>query len=199
MSNVEANDFPRCRNHYLLMRHGHSQANAMGLIVSSPEQGLEGYGLSPKGQEQLHERLAGWHLAAPDQVFHSDFLRTTETAALAGQHFNVTPHPEPRLRERFFGDYDQGPDPAYADVWAMDSENAEHRTHGVESVGDVSRRLIDLVISLEQRFDDATILLVGHGDPLQILLTAACGAPLSEHRSQPPLAPADVRPLIITR
>ena len=100
MSNVEANDFPRCRNHYLLMRHGHSQANAMGLIVSSPEQGLEGYGLSPKGQEQLHERLTGWHLAAPDQVFHSDFLRTTETAYMVSSRL-ARPQAEERDRLAF--------------------------------------------------------------------------------------------------
>ncbi|MEC9305468.1 MAG: histidine phosphatase family protein, partial [Pseudomonadota bacterium] len=29
------------------MRHGHSQANAQGTIISSPERGLLAYGLSP--------------------------------------------------------------------------------------------------------------------------------------------------------
>ena len=40
------------RNRYLLMRHGHSQANAQGTIISSPERGLLAYGLSPQGEQQ---------------------------------------------------------------------------------------------------------------------------------------------------
>ena len=69
------------RNRYLLMRHGHSQANAQGTIISSPERGLLAYGLSPQGEQQLADTVARWHWPVPTQVVHSDFLRTTHTAA----------------------------------------------------------------------------------------------------------------------
>lgn len=184
------------RNHYLVMRHGHSQANAMGLVVSSPEHGLSDYGLSARGEEQLNRRLAEWHLAAPQQILHSDFLRTTETAQRVAEHFGVALHPDTRLRERFFGDYDLHPDSVYCDVWELDARDPSRALKRVESVYQVAERLCALIIDLEQRHDGTTLLLVSHGDPLQILLTAAAGRPLSEHRKIPPLAPADVRPLI---
>ncbi|MGQ7248622.1 histidine phosphatase family protein [Halomonas sp. V046] len=196
MSNPRPFDFSRCHNHYLVMRHGHSQANAMGLIVSSPQEGLAGYGLSPKGHEQLARRLDEWHLAPPTHLLHSDFLRTTETAAHVAAHFGLTARAELRLRERFFGNFDLGPDHAYAAVWAEDASDASHQGGGVESVRAVAERLTRLIEDLENELDGATILLVGHGDPLQILLTAAAGRDLASHRDQIALVPADVKPLV---
>jgi len=36
------------------------------------------------------------------------------------------------------------------------------------------------------------VLVVSHGDPLQILLTALAGKPLTKHREQPALLPASI-------
>ncbi|QEM83627.1 histidine phosphatase family protein [Halomonas binhaiensis] len=196
MSNTPSLDFAQLHNHYLLMRHGHSQGNAMGLIVSSPEHGLGGYGLSTKGQEQILVRLAEWHLAPPERVLYSDFLRTKETALRVAEHFDVPSAPEPRLRERFFGELDMLPDSAYQQVWDEDARNPDHTGGGVESVRQVANRLIEVIQELEKGYQQATLLLVSHGDPLQILLTAAAGHDLRSHREHFPLAPADIRPLI---
>ena len=46
--------------------------------------------------------------------------------------------------------------------------------------------------ALEQRFEGETVLVVSHGDPLQILLTALAGKPLTKHREQPALLPASI-------
>ena len=195
-SNSTVPELHQLRNHYLVMRHGHSQANAMGLVVSSPEHGLSGYGLSAKGEEQMSRRLAEWHLAAPQQILYSDFLRTTETAQRVADHFDVPLNPDARLRERFFGEYDLHPDHVYHDVWDVDARDPSQPLKQVESVHQVAERLCALIAELEQRYNDTTLLLVSHGDPLQILLTTAAGRPLNEHREISPLAPADVRPLI---
>ena len=40
-------------NRYFIMRHGRSLANQLELIVSSPENGVESYGLDDKGREQV--------------------------------------------------------------------------------------------------------------------------------------------------
>ncbi|ALM54835.1 phosphoglucomutase [Halomonas huangheensis] len=181
------------------MRHGHSQANAMGLIVSSPEHGLLGYGLSAKGEEQLSRRISEWHLSAPQRILHSDFLRTTETAQRIADHFAIPLEPDVRLRERFFGDCDLQPDNCYHDVWEQDAEDPSQQHRDVESVCQVAERLCALIAELEQRYDDTSLLLVSHGDPLQILLTAAARRPLNEHREISPLMPADVRPLITSQ
>ena len=40
------------------MRHGESEANVAGVIVSDPEQGCHGYGLTEKGRLQVLHSVA---------------------------------------------------------------------------------------------------------------------------------------------
>lgn len=179
-------------NRYLLMRHGHSEANERHLIVSTPARGLPAFGLSHQGEAQLEALLADWRWPTPTRILHSDFLRTTETAARVAAHFGLMLQPEPRLRERDFGDFEGGPDSRYPDVWALDAHDPEHREHGVESVASVAARMQGVIASLEQSLRQETVLLVSHGDPLQILLTALAGRPLGEHRARDALLPASI-------
>ncbi|TVP51790.1 MAG: histidine phosphatase family protein, partial [Halomonas sp.] len=81
MSNTLHASSDHWRNRYLLMRHGHSQANQQGVIVSSPERGAAAFGLSELGEQQLVPIVTDWQWPIPTRVVHSDFLRTTQTAA----------------------------------------------------------------------------------------------------------------------
>jgi len=194
-----SNTFPPAdgtwRNHYLLMRHGHSQANQEGRIISSPPLGLTGFGLSPRGHAQLDILLADWRWARPQRILHSDFLRTAETAERVAAHFGLTFTIEPRLRERHFGEFEGQGDERYAEVWARDAEDPTLRQGGVEAVSEVAARMRAVIDELERRHRGETILLVSHGDPLQILLTALEGRSLSLHREREPLAPASITSL----
>lgn len=191
-----SNTFPAApgprHNRYLLMRHGHSQANQQGLIISSPEHGLAGYGLSSRGWEQLDALLTDWRWATPTRILHSDFLRTTETAARIARHFGLRLEVEPRLRERYFGAFEGEGDDGYAEVWARDALDPAHRHAGVEAVAEVAARMREVIEHLEQRHAGETLLLVSHGDPLQILLTVLEGRELSRHRERASLAPASI-------
>lgn len=183
------------RNRYLLMRHGHSQANQQGVIVSSPERGIENFGLSMHGEQQLAQLVADWHWPAPTRVVHSDFLRTTQTAAHVAARFGLAPSVDTRLRERNFGDLEGQGDEHYPSVWALDAEDAEHRHYQVEALSAVAQRMQAVIVDWEQQVSGETILLVSHGDPLQILLTALANKPLSQHREQQALLPASITQL----
>ncbi|UYG03631.1 histidine phosphatase family protein [Halomonas sp. LR3S48] len=180
------------RNRYLLMRHGHSQANARRLIISTPARGLTAFGLSEQGEAQLEALLAEWRWPIPTRILHSDFLRTTETARRVAAHFGIALQPEPRLRERDFGDLEGLEDSHYEDVWTHDAIDPEHGEDGVESVASVAARMQGVIASLEQALRDETMLLVSHGDPLQIMLTALEGRLLTEHRGREALLPASI-------
>ncbi|MCC5881396.1 MAG: histidine phosphatase family protein [Halomonas sp.] len=179
-------------NRYLLMRHGHSQANEAHLIISTPARGLGEFGLSKQGEAQLDALLADWRWPVPTRILHSDFLRTTETAERVAIHFGLERQPEPRLRERNFGTLEGLPDSHYPVVWAHDARDPEHGEHEVESVASVAARMQDVIATLERTLRQETVLLVSHGDPLQIMLTALKGRPLSEHRAQVALLPASI-------
>ncbi|MEQ5801793.1 histidine phosphatase family protein [Halomonas sp. H10-9-1] len=195
MSNIHPMTSGQWHNRYLLMRHGHSQANQQGVIISSPEQGVAGYGLSCRGREQLDALLADWRWAIPERILHSDFLRTTETAARIAQYFGLRLEPETRLRERHFGAFEGEGDEHYAEVWARDALDPGHRHAGVESVVEVAARMMAAIEALEREHAGETLLLVSHGDPLQILLTALEGRELARHRDREPLAPASITSL----
>ncbi|MEL7965974.1 histidine phosphatase family protein [Vreelandella neptunia] len=192
MTTTQRSEKKYWRNRYLLMRHGHSQANQQGVIVSSPERGIESFGLSEHGEQQLAQLVAGWQWPVPTRVVHSDFLRTRQTAAHVAARFGLVPSVDTRLRERNFGELEGQGDDHYPSVWALDAEDAEHRHYQVEALSGVASRMQAVIAEWEQQVSGETILLVSHGDPLQILLTALASKPLTQHREQPALLPASI-------
>lgn len=192
MSNIFHNAPDQWRNRYLLMRHGHSQANAQGLIISSPKRGLTAFGLSTQGEQQLREAVKEWQWSIPTRIVHSDFLRTTQTAERVASAFGLMLEKEQRLRERYFGELDGQADRHYPEIWALDAQDANHQQYQVETVSSVAARMCAVIDSLEQQCKGETVLVVSHGDPLQILLTALANKPLTQHRKQPALLPASI-------
>lgn len=195
MSNTFHTASYQWRNHYLLMRHGHSQANEQGVIISSPARGLNAFGLSSKGERQLEALVGNWQWPLPTRIVHSDFLRTTQTAQRVASAFGVPIVQEQRLRERFFGELEGLTDSHYPEVWALDAQSADHQHYQVEAVSAVAARMGGVMAELEQQLSGETVLVVSHGDPLQILLTALAHKPLNQHREQPALLPASITPL----
>lgn len=123
---------------------------------------------------------------------------------------------ELRLRERFFGDFNGQSDKHYQDVWDVDWKDPNHTEYNVESVNSVvertSRLILDLEHELNENNDNASkngivsankkqkqkpyqIILVAHGDVLQIMQTAFLKKDGSVHRSLEHLETASVREL----
>lgn len=183
------------RNSYLLMRHGESQANVAGLIVSTPEQGCDNYGLSPEGRRQITRSLDQYQGPVVSKVLCSDFLRTRQTAAQVCEYWSMAdPQREVRLRERHFGDLESEGDSLYARVWEQDQQ--QHPSDWqVETPEAVQARARELIMDLEQQYHQEVILLVSHGDLLQILRTAFSGCEAYEHRSLSHHQTAQILPL----
>ena len=63
----------------------------------------------------------------------------------------------------------------------------------IEPVSHVCSRATRVVLELDKAYSGATILLVAHGDTLQILFTAFRGVPASSHRSLPHMQTSGIR------
>ncbi len=179
------------------MRHGESEANRCGLIVSTPEKGIAGFGLTEKGREMTKESVSRGKFTSPiTRIISSDFRRAIETARIAADELE-TGEPELNflLRERYFGILDEGDNSQYEKVWEEDRQNPDNSINNVESPREVARRIISLFEELEGRFEGEHILLVSHGDTLQIMQSIASGHPANLHRDIPHLHPAEIRPL----
>ena len=172
-------------NNYLIMRHGFSEGNKAKLIVSDPAIGCVSFGLTELGRAQVEASALKFKQVGISQIIHSDFVRAVHTAQIVATCVGCSAiRPDIALRERFFGDYDGLSDQHYSDVWDNDVNNtAANDRSRVESVMKVRARGLELIESLEQSFLGETILLVSHGDLLQILRTAFEGIPANQHRS----------------
>ena len=106
---------------------------------------------------------------------------------------------ETRLRERFFGDFNGKSDVHYQDVWDIDCQDANHNEFNCESVNSVVKRTSELVLEIDNELEKSSqpckVILVAHGDVLQILQTAFIRKDGSVHRSLEHLETATVRQL----
>jgi len=197
-----AGDALRLRNNFWVLRHGRSKANEAGIIVSMLENGVkEEYALADAGKEQARQagqkwgedlrREGGGALPSCSVVYCSPFSRTVETARLAAEAAGLdasTVTPDVRLRERSFGSrLELQSHTHYEECWERDQQDPTAIIPGDapgESAQQVSDRLRELLQDLDARHEGANILLVSHGDCLQILQATVAGAPLSEHRKR---------------
>ncbi|CAL5328809.1 unnamed protein product [Camellia sinensis] len=111
------------------------------------------------------------------RICYSPFSRTRHTAKVVASVLNI-PFEGPQckmiedLRERFFGpSFELTSHDKYSEIWALDAKDPFMKPEGGESVSDVVSRLTSALITIESEFQGCTILVVSHGDPLQILQT----------------------------
>lgn len=162
------------RNRFIVVRHGHAESNAQGRIVSHPDHGVSGYGLTPEGLSQarrageLLQKLVG---GSPPTIVSSDFLRARQTAeTLVASYGEPLPISfSPALRERYFGDFDLRLIEEVRPALSADAQAPFSKVGNVESVAEVLDRVTREVLRLDSLNTGATIVLVSHGDPLRIV------------------------------
>lgn len=189
-------------NRYFAMRHGHSIANLKGIIVSHRENGLNDYGLSAKGEAQVKKTMrSDDQLDSDTLIISSDFKRARESAEIVHELLKcqIPVCFDVRLRERYFGELELSSDSSYGEVWREDEINPDSRIRGVESANQVMERVTALVSEYEKKVTLATLLIVSHGDALQILQTAFSKQRASGHRYQQHLETAEIRRLSLAR
>jgi probable phosphoglycerate mutase len=179
------------------MRHGQSLANVRGIIVSDPARGRSAeFGLSERGREQAIAATAGSELDGDTVIWSSDFSRAEQTARLVAERLGAADALVSKaLRERWFGDFDGTPVANYAAVWAADAGDPGQTGHGVEAANAVLGRATALVARLDGEYRDRDILLVSHGDTLQILQAGFLRLSAARHREVAHLDTASIRRL----
>lgn len=203
-------------NSFFALRHGQSLANVAKIISSDPKISTVEHGLSDLGKEQAREageKFAKNYISTNEgsagvAVFSSDFTRARETAEIFAYELKKCGVPlykdgvtlETRLRERYFGELNGGPDNRYQDVWDVDCSDADHTEFDVESANSVLGRTAELICDLDgtlqqtgKRWD---CIVVAHGDVLQILQTGFLKHnDAKRHRSLEHLETATIRQL----
>ncbi|KAL2332562.1 hypothetical protein Fmac_020143 [Flemingia macrophylla] len=174
------------KNRYWVLRHGKSIPNERGLIVSSMENGMRPeYQLASDGVDQAQlaaklflKELEANNIPLPNvRICYSPFSRTSHTAQVVATVLGI-PFDAPQckviqdLRERYFGpSFELMSHDKYTEIWDIDEKDPLVGPEGGESVKDVACRLTSAMAVMESEFEGCAILVVSHGDPLQILQT----------------------------
>lgn len=179
------------------MRHGQSKANLQEIIISHPENGIHAdYALTELGRAQANSSATSSLLTSKTIIYSSDFSRARETAEIVQRVLKVPEiHVSEKLRERHFGNYEKTHNANYHEVWNFDENDPDHTENDVESVRSVLKRATSLILEVEKTYQDKDILLVAHGDTLQILQTGFQRVNPAQHRRLPHLEVAEIRQL----
>ncbi|KAM2605933.1 hypothetical protein TB2_034676 [Malus domestica] len=152
------------------------------------------YQLAPEGVSEAQSTGQSFHNLLEEnsiphdivRICYSSFSRTTHTTQVVASILNIPLEGAQckvmeNLRERFFGpSYELMSHDKYHDIWTLDEKDPLMRpAEGRESVDDVACRLVEAMETMESQFQGCTILVVSHGDTLQILLTILSAAKLN--------------------
>lgn len=165
----------------LLTRHGETTSNVERRI-----QGQLDVPLTEAGRAQA-DRLAGRLADAPlDAIIASPLRRAWDTAQAVAAHHRVPLRQDPRLMEICYGQW-QGStwaevrrrDPQRWQTWTQDPANPPPDGESFQQAAlRVGELLKDLSLDHEP---DCTLLLVGHGGSLRMLVCVAFGIPIYLH------------------
>ena len=187
------------QNTYYELRHGRSVPQENGIILSDPiEAGRRENGLVEVGRQSVKlsvdVAMRDGLVDARTIIKSSPLSRALETAEISQKVLSAgIIVVEPGLRERCFGRYEGKSNKYYQAVWDLDVIDPDHTDMGVESANAVQQRFSKVILETEKEFHGRIVLLVGHGDTLQIGETAFQKLPASIHRSLPPLQNAEIR------
>jgi probable phosphomutase (TIGR03848 family) len=167
----------------LLVRHGHSTANADGVLAGW----TEGVGLTESGRDQARrvgERLGPVTVA---RVVTSPLQRCVETALIALP--DLEHRADDRLGECHYGGWTgrRLADAATEDLWRVVQDDPagatfpEHAEYHAESLAAMADRVVGGVRALDAEVEAehgraAVWVAVSHGDPIKAVVAEAVGA-----------------------
>ncbi len=105
-------------------------------------------------------------------IIASDLKRTFETAEIIHSHLKVKAplRKEPLLRERGFGEFNLGPwRETLSRLLEQDKVNPTQSLCGCETLSEIVLRVTKVLKTIEEEYSDKIVMIVSHGDPLQVL------------------------------
>lgn len=161
-------------NRYFVMRHGQAESNVNRYVDSNPNSSnsltIEGIEETKKAAENLGR--------TPDLIFTSPLPRARETAQLIKETLNLSDAAifiEPRLSEISFGKLEGRPAREYDEHFGHISHYFSKKIDGAETWTDVKKRVWEFLSTLEETYQDKTILIVTHDTPALLINTVSRG------------------------
>lgn len=161
----------KLRNSYFMLRHGRNihQTEKENIVydwISEDPPCI----LDSVGREQIKESAEKLATENIDLIFSSDILRTRQSAEIVAERLGIKEiYYDERLRDDNWGIF-QGK--TKQEAWAYFKNMEEKFNKAVpegESWNDCYQRITDFLKETDDKYENKTILIVSHADPLWLL------------------------------
>jgi isoleucyl-tRNA synthetase len=156
------------KNSITLMRHGQATSNVENFNAGYPE--LKECHLTQVGITQVEK--AAKTIGKIDYIYASDLDRIKETATIMAKATGAKVIYDIRLREYNFGEKNGE---KVSNYFANNNESFNKTWPVGENAQNVKARMMSALLEINDKHQNAKILIISHGDPLQILQSAAVG------------------------
>jgi isoleucyl-tRNA synthetase len=155
------------KNRYFIFRHGHSQRQVKQIASCWPE--IEPLPLTQKGKKQAEISAKKLAKEKIDLIIASDLLRTKETAQIIAEATGAKIVYDKRLREANTGIFN-GQDPKnFWDYISTKKNLLAAKPPKGESLVMIRRRMYELMVEIDKKYEGKNIVLVSHELPLTML------------------------------
>ena len=160
------------RNEYLLMRHGESETQLLGIS----DYGKGKYHLTDKGTQQVIRLAELLKKEKIDIVFASPVLRTQETTKITAKVLGIKKiNFDLRLKDINTGVFSERPEREYHKFLPTFEDKFLKTPEKGENLKDLRARLWDFISEVEKKYKDKKILVVSHEYPIWMLSQAMTG------------------------
>lgn len=172
-------------NKIFLVRHGEAENNVANILNSAPN--LNTYHLTEKGKKQIKNLTK--ILNSPtgeekiDLIFSSPLLRAKETAEIISKETKVEITFDERLREVDFGEFNGKTVEEFDKKFPTRESRSKIDGYGIETGEQIRERISDFLADLNKKYSGKNIIIVSHGDPVQIFYGITTGLKLEESLS----------------
>jgi isoleucyl-tRNA synthetase len=166
------------KNSYFFLRHGEALSNVKKILSSYPETFFNP--LTPKGIKQIKSLLKKIKKLKIDFIITSPLLRAKQTAEIIAQSLNVPVIVNFNLREIDFGIFNGRHQDDYCRFIKDEINQYFTKPENGESLSDVKKRMIKVILDLEESYENKKFLIISHQDPLWILFAEMNGLSLNQ-------------------
>lgn len=178
-------------NTYLIMRHGEADNNVLD-ISSTDIETQKSHHLTENGRAAVQKSAETLKDKKIDLIFVSPFTRAQETAEIVAETIGLSKEQvivHEKFRENATGVLNGKSLDEYRSLFASIEERFVKKPEGGETFAETRRRMSEALYEIDAGYQDKTVLIVSHGDPLWTLQLAVSGKPASavQEYSEPEL------------
>ncbi len=159
------------KNDYHILRHGKTTYQKDKTDLTYPRNPTDSIPLADEGREQIRKRSQEIKRLGISKIYASDFLRTKQTAKIVKKEIGFSGDIifNKKLRDLDLGVWHDRKKEDFYNKFPINKEFFNTRPKKGENWNDVEKRMIGVLEDIDKNNEQATILIISHGDPLWLL------------------------------